>query len=162
MNYVKYDPDMKIGGCILRTFIKLLDKDELVIDKELKELCSKMNHNNYTDVVEHTARLVCKYFSDGRIMEALILYYLLKDDGVWMGAREKRKSWSTDFRKFLMKLECTGIEKLACRCGYDNVDVVNDFYNNRVVKSRQNFNIHFNKALSRLSSDEELYNLLVA
>lgn len=50
MKYVEYNPDMKIGGCILRTFMKLLDKDELVIDKELIDLSKEMNHDNYTDI----------------------------------------------------------------------------------------------------------------
>ena len=50
MKYIEYDPIMKHGGCILRTFMKLLDKDEEIIYIELLDLCKKMGHTDYTDI----------------------------------------------------------------------------------------------------------------
>ena len=50
MKFIKYDPEMEKGGCILRTFMKLFDKDEISIYNELVNLAKEMNHNDYTDI----------------------------------------------------------------------------------------------------------------
>ena len=50
MKYVEYNPNMQKGGCILRSFMKLFDKEESVLEKELLDLAKSMNHDSYTDV----------------------------------------------------------------------------------------------------------------
>ena len=50
MKFEKYDPVMEKGGCILRTFMKLLNKDEKTILSELIDICKEMNHKDYTDI----------------------------------------------------------------------------------------------------------------
>ena len=48
MKYEEYNP--KCSNCIIRTFMKLFDKDELLLQEELIELANKMNESDYNNI----------------------------------------------------------------------------------------------------------------
>lgn len=65
MKFVEYNPIMA-NNCVVRTFSKLMNKEVIIIEKELIELMNEMNHESYTDieVFEKYLEINCFYKID--------------------------------------------------------------------------------------------------
>ncbi len=50
MNFEKYDPIDKSGICIIRTFMKLFNKDFVIVEKELNTLAEKMHFKSCNEI----------------------------------------------------------------------------------------------------------------
>lgn len=50
MKFKIYNPVLEKGSCVLRTFMKLLDRNYLQIKKELDILADKMGYSSYNEV----------------------------------------------------------------------------------------------------------------
>ena len=50
MNFIEYNPNIEDGGCVIRTFTKLFNKDYKIIIEELMALASNLNYESYNEI----------------------------------------------------------------------------------------------------------------
>jgi len=64
MKFIEYSPINEKGACVLRTFIKLFNKDYKIIKEELTTLAKSLNYESYNEI-----EVFEKYLSDNNYIK---------------------------------------------------------------------------------------------